>query len=224
MNTEEKIIINDRLRSELKSISEEIIYDLSSYCIPIGTTVLRANFEKNHYSPGETATLIVEVDNSSSKMDNFQIVFNLIHNLKVKIGRHNPYSNTTRIDYDEMLETGRKLKKTLRLQVRIPSSPFIKTTKGRFIESKYFLEVSCLSIPRNICGDPMKIICPIELIYWEPSMTEVHEPSLLDAVSLPTVEVDFSNKKLIKYKHCKDSFEMVNPQMPYDIEKANNQE
>jgi len=140
-------------------------------CCKQGSNVLKADFEKNFYSPGENAQVAMYLDNSGTKLKNLKVVFALKQRLELKAkgrllkkevvkvkqelpgivkgSQTNEGSLTivlprfpTETDFKRDINKKKPSKGAL-LGFKENKDVITSTTKSSLISSTFFLEVSC---------------------------------------------------------------------------------
>lgn len=165
----QRFVIRDPIKQPIGQVSDQRTIQLTSCCCKgQGASTLSVTFEKNCYSPGEVAKVLIKLDNSQSSLDNTAINFSLNQQLTIRIGNHSFNRTFTVVQrslggvqknqvseqhYTELqLPTfqtgdfwamrGNDLEKRL-INETDPHGVINNSTHGRLVESRYFLDVKC---------------------------------------------------------------------------------
>lgn len=186
-------------------------------CCKQGSNVLKANFEKNYYSPGENARVSMELDNSGTQLKNLKVVFSLKQKLElrakgvrmnfdfVKVKQELPGimkgSNTnagtltlvlprfpTEDDFNK--EIDKKNPKTQDLvKLKENNDVITSTTQSSLITSSFYLEVSC---PMSGCCATLPVAkLPIGIFSPDFQLPVVNAPNNWHPVALDNVTLAF---------------------------------
>lgn len=184
----QRFVIRDPIKQPVGSVSGEKSVNLSSCCTSKGTSVLYVTFEKNCYSAGETARVMVQLDNTKGQLANNQIDFKLVQHLKLNAtGRHFnktfdvvqrnlpgvPAGGRSDNHYTELilpsLQEGDFWSMKFDIENRLinerdSQNMMNNSTQGKLITSEYSLSVQC---PMSGCCTeaptitvPISIFCP----------------------------------------------------------------
>ena len=142
------------LGSQKKEMKQNIV---SCCCIGKGDTAITTYFEKAEYTPGETAFMICEVDNSRCKADIVEIKGIFRQNLKVTA---RTYTEHLVIDHQVItlkgIRGGENLMgpnaKRLSMPIRGMTGEVQPTSRGKLVSNEYVL-VNSLSMDACICCD-----------------------------------------------------------------------
>ncbi|KAM3140258.1 hypothetical protein pb186bvf_007614 [Paramecium bursaria] len=140
------IVIREPIRQQVSALQGQSVTKISTFCcVPQGQVSLGCQFDKNTYTPGETARIQAEVDNSSCSIPissiNASLTVTLI--LHSKQGKQKTISDQVAITTVNGLRAGEKAlgdsQKFLSLQLsnHHNSQPLEPTTNGSLVKNNY---------------------------------------------------------------------------------------
>jgi len=213
----QNLIVRQPVKNALQSVENSIRTKLTTCsCCNNGFNLLTAHFEKNFYCPGETARVIVSLNNSQSKLDNTMIRFNLKQKFIIKakgkeqvrvltkgekelkgIPSKSPiYQSAIDIQIPSFqgAEEYQKMKKRDLLKhilsLHDNNNVLNSTTRSILVTSEYYLEITC---PMDgCCVATPTISCPIEIYYPEAKIQPIQEQIQIPETWSPN-EIDCVN-------------------------------
>lgn len=218
MKYKQPITLREKILPKTGDLPSHVTTQLKTCgCCKQGSNFLKADFEKNFYSPGENAQAIMELNNSGTKLKNLKVVLALkqrlelkakgriLKNVLVKVQQELPGiikgSNTnagtltivlprfpTEMDFQRDVDRKKPSKSTL-LKFKENREVITSTTKSSLITSTFFLEVSC---PMNGCCSTLpKAQCPIGIYSPDFQLPVVTAPQNWQPVALDNINLVF---------------------------------
>jgi len=213
------LLVKDEYRSPVVPLSGDSNLPMKSWCCcSKGFVNMKCYFEKNAYMPGETATVICDIDNSQGRIAITNMIGRLTYSL---ITSNESDSKTFTKTNSELILPGVAIGETKtganQLKFTLPiiteknvDGEEIATTNGHFVKCVYMLQVyapidscccSCCStepmmeIPVNVSSQPTRFAAPIQApAGWAPQQ-----------IPLVTVNLnplyEYASKKVGKIKH-----------------------
>jgi hypothetical protein len=190
-------------------------------CCKQGSNTLKANFEKNFYSPGENAQVSMELDNSGTKLKNLKVIFSLKQRLELRakgqfmnfdlvkvkqelpgiVKGSNHSSESLNIvlprvpqenDFNREIDKKKPSSGTL-LKLKENNDVITSTTKSSLINSTFFLEVSC---PMSGCCAVLPLAkCPIGIYSPDFQLPVVTAPNNWQPVALDNINLAFPSEQ-----------------------------
>jgi hypothetical protein len=210
----QNFIVRQPLTNVGNGHGQTITTQLSACCSSKGSNVLKVNFEKNYYAPGETAQVIMQLDNTQSQIANSRIAFTLNQKLTLRAGAQSQVKNHIKVERDlpgvpaggastsNLIALnlpafqGGDYKKTRSyvlteylVNLKEDNNVLNSCTKSQFITSEYCLSVSCPM--EGCCANTPAAICPIEIYYPEIQLAQVYAPNGWQPQQLDNVAVAF---------------------------------
>lgn len=131
-------------------------------CIDMGNVTLSAILDKNAYTAGEVANLVIAIDNTASDVSLKHIAFQMINNVRMKSGSYSKtLTNNECTNQAPGIPKGETAHITFALNLPKNLTP---TTVGYLIQSHYVLEV-VMSVP---CSVDVVISLPITIFAQDP--------------------------------------------------------
>jgi len=188
----QNFVVKEPISSALvHGATSEITTQVTSCCCQAkGSNVLKVQFEKNYYTPGEIAQVIMQLDNTNCKINNTALSFALKQNLSitaagrtitrnlVKVQRNLPGIPSGQASSQSFMAlnlppfVGEEYKKikfynlpTYLLEGQENNQIMSCSTKGRHIKSEFYLEASC---PMDgCCSSTPTISLPLQIYFPE---------------------------------------------------------
>jgi len=211
------LILREIVKPQIGDLLTDVKRELTSCCNPKGFTSIKVNFEKNFYCPGETARVIIEVDNSEAKLKNLKVVFALKQRLvlfaggrtfskdlakveqelpAVKKGTKTDFGSVSIVlprfpnenDYKRDFDES-NITQNLLLGFKETNDVITSTVHGKKLFSEFILEVSC---PTSGCWATVPTAeCKIGIVAPEFELPLVTAPPNWNPSSLQAVKVVF---------------------------------
>jgi len=216
-------VVRNPVRNAMQSLANEIRTEIKTcLCLSKGANTLKAHFEKNYYAPGETAQVIMQLDNTSCSTASTTIAFTLNQRLVltakgrqetkefIKVQRNlegvapgtSSSSNLIAINLptiqgkDGAKFTEHNLKQYL-MSLQEAHGTLNSATKSRLVTSEYFLRVSCPM--EGCCATTPGISCPIEIYYPEIQLYQPSAPTDWAPQEVGIVNISFADAPLQLY-------------------------
>ena len=240
MRYKQPINLRETVVQKTENLSSDVTTPLKTWCCrKQGSNILRVEFEKNYYSPGENAQVSMELDNSESQLKNHKVVFSLKQKLEVrakgralnfdllKVKQELPGipegSNRNagslslilpRFPLENDFNRGIDKKKPTKLDlITLTENQHVitSTTNSNLITSTFYLEVSC---PMSGCCATLPLAkCPIGILSPEFQLPPVSAPNNWQPVTLSNVTLAFPSDKhqplLHEYSNLMDEGQML---------------
>jgi len=185
-------------------------------CCKQGSNFLKANFEKNYYSPGEKAQVTMELDNSGTSLKNKNVVFGLGQWLEITAAGKTLRTHTTKVkqqlpgipsgstknagtlnvvlpqfptkaDFKEIDKNNPS--KWVLLRLRDNNNVITSTTSSTLMSSSYHLEVTC---PMSGCCTTLPIAqIPIGIYSPDIQLPTVTAPANWQPIALDSITLAF---------------------------------
>ena len=187
-------------------------------CIGKGNIKLGASFEKDHYSPGETVQMRVQVDASSSDYPVDRIrgeAYCLV--ILYGYGRTDGSSRTKRIKIPaggmtaNGVEEGKKTQGVIPLNFTLTAREEIPTVQGRVVRSEYILKVSAEIEASCVCSDTPVVSLPVVVHRVPPVIRIFQRPAQFAPQMMPMQTIPIAmplNPPPMPYNPAR----MINPQ------------
>lgn len=201
LKSKQNFVVRQPVKNAQQGTSHEVQTPLKTCCCCAkGSNILKAQFEKNFYAPGETAQVIMQLNNSDSTINNSRLSFTLKQRVNLTARGKTESKNFTKVQRDlPGIQAGGQSDSSL-IAINLPhftggdyskikaynmtqyllnlkedNSILNPATRGRLITSEYYLEVSA---PMDGCCAPTpSISTPIEIYYPEFKFTPVTMPA-----------------------------------------------
>lgn len=159
-----------------------------------GTTRLKTYFEKNEYSPGETAHILFDLDNTASDVSAKSVTATLVQ-VQTFMTKH--HSEQQEIELQTVTTTGVQARGSLKTQMMKlvlrdrKQQPIAPTCRGKLVHCEYQLRIkvvldsACTSSPDQIQSALLTTVrCP-DTIYpqWTPPAN--WQPEIMPVVQFP---------------------------------------
>ncbi|CAD8048118.1 unnamed protein product [Paramecium sonneborni] len=182
------LVVREPLKQNITSLTGQMEVNVATWCcIAQGTSSIKCVFDKNHYLPGDTAYLLVDLDNSECKLDINRIDASLINylTLRDKNGREKLITRTIVSQQIQGIKAGIKAVENDRKQIQLillnKSYPegIRPSSNGQIVKSVYRLKVQavldgCVCCNLHPAVDvPIEIVAPVPQIYNQ----HVQQPS-----------------------------------------------
>jgi hypothetical protein len=189
-------VVRQPIKSAMQGVGNEVKTELKACCSSQGHVTLKTKFEKNYYAPGETAQVIMQLDNSQGKANCESMNLSLKQNLTLKAKGKDKTETYIKVErkITEGCPPAGGVSDSNFIALNLPpfkpetwtpittinlldylkslkANPGVlcSATKGKFITSEYYLEVSC---PMNgCCLNTPSNSCPIEIYYPDITLT-----------------------------------------------------
>jgi len=219
LKCKQPFVVRQPLKNAQQGSTHEITTQLKTCCcMAKGTNILKAQFEKNFYAPGEIAQVIMQLDNANGQIDSTRISFKLKQKVHLTARGKTENKNLTKVQRDlPGVKAGGASDSSL-IAINLPSFQGgdyskIKTfsmtqyllnlkednailnpaTRGRLITSEYYLEVSAPM--SGCCANTPSITCPVEIYYPEIQFAAVTMPNNWAPQEVGLVNVAFGGSQ-----------------------------
>jgi hypothetical protein len=201
LKCKQNFVVRQPVKNAQQGASHEITTPLKTCCCCAkGANTLKAQFEKNYYAPGETAQVIMQLNNEQSKINNSRIQFTLKQ--KVNLTARGKHENKvfTKVQRDlPGIKAGGQSDSSL-IAINLPhfvggdyakiktysmtqyllnlkedNTVLCSATRGKLVTSEYYLEVSAPM--SGCCASTPSISTPIEIYYPEFQFQPIVMPS-----------------------------------------------
>jgi hypothetical protein len=208
----QNFVVKEPIKSIVHGASSEITTNVSACCSGKGTNVLRVQFEKNYYTPGEIAQVIMQLDNTKCQINNTALAFTLKQNLTinaagrtisrnlVKVQRSLPGIPSGQASSQSFMALnlppfrGEEYKKikfynlpTFLLEGQENNEIMTCSTNGKHVKSEYYLEASCPM--EGCCATTPTISLPLQIYFpeFQPVVAQTPQnwnPQVFDCVNV----------------------------------------
>ena len=193
------IVLKETIAQPREELPTQVITPLKTcWCCKRGSNTLKVHFEKNYYAPGDTAKVIMKLDNNNTALKNQEVILALKQTLKL-IAKGKMISkvitktqqelsgtfsdNSLSIvlprfplpeDYNQQIDKLKPTKSELK-NLKENNNVITSTTRSSLIISEFFLEVSCPM--SGCCSNTPKAQCPIGIYYPDIDLPVVNPPN-----------------------------------------------
>ena len=142
-----QVQIAQALTTPIHAVVSDVQAHITTWCFfKQGEVHLKANFSKNAYAPGEIAEIIVEVDNTNSRIAVSGIQGTLYRMLRLKSNTERTHASKDSINHTEIFQrvpSGES--QSIRMNLSIPNSRgelrYLTSVRGKHIECMYSIVV-----------------------------------------------------------------------------------
>jgi hypothetical protein len=237
LKSKQPFVVRQPVKNAAQGHAAEITTQLTACCCcSKGANTLSAQFEKNYYAPGETAQVVMKLDNTKSSSDNTRIAFTLKQKLNLTARGRHENKVLTKVQRDlQGIKAGSASDSNF-IAINLPAfqgGDYYKTktwnmthhlvnlkeipdilnsaTRSRLITSEYYLEVSCPM--SGCCVATPAISSPIEIYYPEFQFQPISVPQNWHPTEVGCVNVAFGGQSMMNVNMNVDPNMIPQPQI-----------